>query len=1074
MGISSSEMFLVIRARDEASRVLRGFGGTMRGVSGQTVAAAQTAYAHGAALTGVGTAMIATGVGMLSAFNDMTQSASTYTQQVASTATQVDQAGISLQNLSDIGLRMGKDLPVKFDQIQGSLYDIFSSIDTDGPGAERILRGIGVAAVAGSVDMETAGRTNIAIMNAWKMKAEDIDKVNDVMFQLVRKGVGTYDQFGKSIGRAIPSAVKSGQSVEDLAGAMAFMTRNGLSTSMAATSVARAMDAITKPKAQDALKELGVSVTDAQGKFRPFSEIVGGMREKLSTLTPVARAAKLDEIFKGSGGTIQAMRVFNLGINDSTGLLQNLTGTMHDAGGAANEAYDIMANTPEAQLQMLQNQYQVLSITLGNSLLPAKIALTKALISILNALNNLSPGMKKFIAYAGVAAAALSVVIGVVTMLAGLYLMLQGSLMLAGTSFAAIAGPIAIAIAAIAAIVAIGVILYKNWDTISAYAKKTWDAVWQAMQPLVSWLQSSFTAAWSAVVTFVMSLWSRFGGSLVQSVLIMWNGIKSFIDRVVAGFAVWGNLSSVVGGYFTAMGSVITTVVSGIIWPVIKVLASTILGMLVPAFRVISVVVREVFAVAGQIISYFVAVVGNMVGLVMAILSGNWSQAWRFAQDTVLSMARLVLGSLGALGGAVGRIVGSMLTNILSVFSSLGKGVGNLVKALVTGVIKLFTNLWDVLVGHSIVPDMVNAIIRWITKLPGQIPGLISGMVSSVIKFFTNLATQAGSKISGMASSVISKITGMASSVISKASGMSSSFTSKMSSMVSTSVNYIAGLPGKAASALSSLAGKLSSVGSSAIRSLGSAISGAAGSVTGAASGLASSAMSALRGGMSGAASIGSAIASGVASGISSGLSWVTGAARSLASSAVSAAKSALGIHSPSKVFMELGKYVGQGFVLGLNGSEANITTAASSLAKKVEAVFKSRLTGTKGTVTATVSKYTAILAKNQDAYKKYTSAMNTLEKLRLQRSEALRKKRSTKGIDSSINVNTALAKRYAGGAAAYADARSFLQATKKGAKGVVDIAYAQADQYMRKYVNGSISRLKDYKKKSDALGKQL
>lgn len=52
-----------------------------------------------------------------------------------------------------------------------------------------------------------------------------------------------------------------------------------------------------------------------------------------------------------------------------------------------------------------------------------------------------------------------------------------------------------------------------------------------------------------------------------------------------------------------------------------------------------------------------------------------------------------------------------------------------------------------------------------------------------------------------------------------------------------------------------------------------------------------------------------------------------------LASSAINAAKSALGIHSPSKVFHELGQFTGQGFAEGLQSQTEAVTVAAQMLA---------------------------------------------------------------------------------------------------------------------------------------------
>ena len=76
--------------------------------------------------------------------------------------------------------------------------------------------------------------------------------------------------------------------------------------------------------------------------------------------------------------------------------------------------------------------------------------------------------------------------------------------------------------------------------------------------------------------------------------------------------------------------------------------------------------------------------------------------------------------------------------------------------------------------------------------------------------------------------------------------------------------------------------------------------------------------MSAARAGASGFRAAGAAMASGMRAGIMSQAASVAAAARAMVANAVSAAKSAAKIHSPSRVFMEMGRYMDEGLAIGL------------------------------------------------------------------------------------------------------------------------------------------------------------
>ena len=79
--------------------------------------------------------------------------------------------------------------------------------------------------------------------------------------------------------------------------------------------------------------------------------------------------------------------------------------------------------------------------------------------------------------------------------------------------------------------------------------------------------------------------------------------------------------------------------------------------------------------------------------------------------------------------------------------------------------------------------------------------------------------------------------------------------------------------------------------------------------------------------------SAGENLVKGFTNGIESALSWVGEKARKIAEKAKSAAEAALGINSPSRVFMEIGRYVDEGFVNGLEQYSAKVDKAAYGVA---------------------------------------------------------------------------------------------------------------------------------------------
>ncbi len=99
-------------------------------------------------------------------------------------------------------------------------------------------------------------------------------------------------------------------------------------------------------------------------------------------------------------------------------------------------------------------------------------------------------------------------------------------------------------------------------------------------------------------------------------------------------------------------------------------------------------------------------------------------------------------------------------------------------------------------------------------------------------------------------------------------------------------------------------------------------------SIRGAITGAVNTAISTIRGLIPGFVTVGAQMVAGVVRGILAKAGDIAAAAAKVVTGAISAAKSKLGIKSPSKVFEQIGRYVGEGFVRGLTGSTTQISQA--------------------------------------------------------------------------------------------------------------------------------------------------
>ena len=165
-----------------------------------------------------------------------------------------------------------------------------------------------------------------------------------------------------------------------------------------------------------------------------------------------------------------------------------------------------------------------------------------------------------------------------------------------------------------------------------------------------------------------------------------------------------------------------------------------------------------------------------------------------------------------------------------------------------------------------------------------------------------------------------------------------------VNSLISASGNIsqaVSSIVESAASALQSRMGEFQSSGANLGNSLATGIISSSVTVMSAINNIASAGINSANNQVGGYRAAGYNMALGLASGISSGSSSAIAAAVSLAKSSLAAAKEALGIHSPSRAFMAIGRYIGEGLANGIRDNAYRAVDETEASAAKVKSVAK-------------------------------------------------------------------------------------------------------------------------------------
>ena len=225
---------------------------------------------------------------------------------------------------------------------------------------------------------------------------------------------------------------------------------------------------------------------------------------------------------------------------------------------------------------------------------------------------------------------------------------------------------------------------------------------------------------------------------------------------------------------------------------------------------------------------------------------------------------------------------------------------------------------------------------------------MASSSWSTVKETVTSKFTQAKDSLSSTASAIGSGLSGAWSGVTSTASSMWENVKSTVTSKFTQAQGLLSGtaqlmqstLSQKFSGILSDSTRKFESIRSILDRASQNSNSAVVRNFANMASNMISNMSNAARSIQNqGWSSVGANICSGIQSGINRGWSWLSSTVSNLASSLLRSAKSALGIHSPSRLFRdEVGENIGLGWAEGIEDTEATVLKTVANVAKGITA----------------------------------------------------------------------------------------------------------------------------------------
>jgi TP901 family phage tail tape measure protein len=208
---------------------------------------------------------------------------------------------------------------------------------------------------------------------------------------------------------------------------------------------------------------------------------------------------------------------------------------------------------------------------------------------------------------------------------------------------------------------------------------------------------------------FIAILWDLLGPDITKIFRNLWKGIQDVIDRVgpeVAKFVpLFKPAWQAIKNLWTIAKPILALMAVRMIF-FAKIIASVVADIIRPALKAL-----------GTIFAATVQTVRGVIELLIGILTLDPAMIWHGIVD-------VIVGPFKALWG--------LIWGSISV-------VANGIKGFVRGIFNFFVWLYDVLIGHSVIPDIVDGIVRVFKTLASFPKWIWNNILKPIYEFFRDL-----------------------------------------------------------------------------------------------------------------------------------------------------------------------------------------------------------------------------------------------------------------------------------------------------------------------------------------------
>ncbi|MDU9962834.1 hypothetical protein RRC04_13620, partial [Staphylococcus aureus] len=359
-----------------------------------------------------------------------------------------------------------------------------------------------------------------------------------------------------------------------------------------------------------------------------------------------------------------------------------------------------------------------------------------------------------------------------------------------------------------------------------------------------------------------------------------WNAIKTFMVTV------WNVLKTVASVVWNAILKAITTAVSNV-YNFIMIIWNQIVAYLQGLWN-------GIIAIATTVWNLLVTIITTVFTTIMTIVMTIWTAIWTFLStiwNTIITIATTIWNLLVT-------VITTVFTTIMTIAMTIWNAICTFLQTLWNTIVSVATAVWNAIT--TAISTALQAAWSFISNIWNTIWSFLSGILTTIWNKVVSIFTQVVSTISDKMSQAWNFI-------VTKGMQWVSTITSTLINFVNRVIQGFVNVVNKVSEGMTNAVNKVKSFVDDFV-------------------------------------SAGADMIRGLMRGIGNMARDLAEKAASVAKGALNAAKRALGIHSPSREFMDVGMYSMLGFVKGIDNHSSKVIRNVSNVADKVVDAFQPTL----------------------------------------------------------------------------------------------------------------------------------